>query len=65
MMTIDGKEYDYDSPPADAKEQLQSLQFVDQELQRLQAQAAVFQSARVADARALQQALPQLNRPGN
>ena len=65
MIPIDEKEYDYDSLPANAKEQLQSLQFVDKELQRTQAQAAVFQFARRADVRSLQQALPQLNRPGN
>ena len=65
MITIDEKQYDYDSLPATAREQLQSLRFADQELQRVQAQAAVFQIARVADVRWLQQALPQLNRPGN
>ena len=40
-----------------AKQQLQSLQFVDGELGRLAAQVAVFQTARVAYARALREAL--------
>ena len=48
MITIDEKEYDYDSLPANANEQMQSLQFVDEELQRTQARAAVFQFARRA-----------------
>jgi hypothetical protein len=35
-----------------------SLQFCDQELARLQAQAAAYQTARMAYAKALQSALP-------
>jgi hypothetical protein len=35
-----------------------SLQFVDAELQRLQAQAAVLQTARVAYSKALKESLP-------
>jgi hypothetical protein len=35
-----------------------SLQFCDQELARLQAQAAAYQTARIAYAKALQSALP-------
>ena len=38
--------------------QLVSLQFCDQELQRLQAQSAAIQTARMAYAKALQSALP-------
>ena len=34
------------------------MQFCDQELQRLQAQAAAYQTARMAYAKALQSALP-------
>ena len=41
----------------EAKAQLQSLQFVDQELAKLQAQAAVLQTARIAYAKALNDAL--------
>jgi hypothetical protein len=57
---IDNKEYELDNLSAEAKAQLQSLQFVDVELQRLQAQTAVFQTARMAYAKALQAALPSL-----
>ena len=39
-----------------------SLQFVDQELQRLNAQAAVLQTARLAYANALKEALPKEKR---
>jgi hypothetical protein len=45
---------------ADAHAQLQSPQFVDSELARLQAQTAVLQTARAAYAKALQAALPTL-----
>ena len=55
---IDNKEYDFDSLPQAAKEQLQSLQFCDAELARLQAHTAVLQTARAAYAKALQAALP-------
>jgi hypothetical protein len=49
---------DTDSLSDETKAQLQSLQFVDTELQRLQAQAAVLQTARSAYAKALQASLP-------
>lgn len=55
---INDKEYDLNALSEDARKQLQSLQFVDAELQRLQAQAAVLQTARIAYSQALQQALP-------
>ena len=54
---IDDKEYDLDTLPEAAKQQLLSLQFVDGELQRLGAQTAVLQTARVAYVNALKQAL--------
>ena len=47
-ITIDNKEYDFDKLSDEAKAQLVSLQFCDQELQRLQAQAAAYQTARMA-----------------
>jgi hypothetical protein len=56
-VTIDDQAYDFDTLPAHAKEQLQSLQFVDNELMRLTAQAAVLQTARAAYAKALREAL--------
>jgi hypothetical protein len=58
LITIDEKEYELDLLSSQAKEQLVSLQFVDAELQRLQAQSAVLQTARVAYANALKAALP-------
>ncbi len=56
--TIDNTEYDFDKLSDEAKAQLVSMQFCDQELQRLQAQAAAYQTARMAYAKALQAALP-------
>ena len=57
-ITIDNIEYDSDKLSDDAKAQLISLQFCDQELARLQDQAAAYQTARMAYAKALQSALP-------
>jgi hypothetical protein len=57
-ITIDNKPYELDSLSDEAKQQLQSLQYCDAELARLQAQAAVLQTARVAYSKALQAALP-------
>ena len=57
-INIDNIEYDTDKLSDDAKAQLISLQFCDQELQRLQAKAAAIQTARMAYAKALQSALP-------
>jgi hypothetical protein len=60
MTTININNVDYDSDKLsdDAKAQLVSLQFCDQELARLQAQTAAYQTARMAYAKALQTALP-------
>ena len=57
-ITIDNQDYDLDALSPEAKGQLTSLQFVDAELARLQAQAAVLQTARMAYAKTLQAALP-------
>ena len=57
-INIDNVEYDTEKLSDEAKAQLVSLQFCDQELQRLQAQAAAIQTARMAYAKALQSALP-------
>jgi len=56
-VTIDGREYDGDKLSDQAKAQITSLHFVDGELQRLQAQSAVLQTARSAYARALNEIL--------
>ena len=58
MIKIDDTEYDFDLLTDIAKQQLQSLQFVDAELMRLTAQGAVLQTARAAYAKALNDALP-------
>ncbi len=55
---IDNVDYDTDTLSNEAKAQLISMQFCDQELARLQAQAAAYQTARQAYAKALQAALP-------
>jgi hypothetical protein len=62
-ITIDGKEHDVDSLSDESKAQLGSLQFVDSELARLQAQAAALQTARIAYGRALKQTLEEGKAP--
>ena len=57
VIKIDDKDYDTETLSDEAKAQLQSLQFVDQELAGLNAQAAVLQTARIAYAKALNDAL--------
>jgi hypothetical protein len=57
-ITIDNVAYDLETLSADAKAQLMSIQFVDQELARLQAKAAALQTARIAYGKALSEALP-------
>lgn len=57
-ITIDNKTYDLDALSNEAKAQLTSIQFVDQELARLQAKSAAMQTARAAYARALGELLP-------
>lgn len=54
---IDDKEYDSDELSEEAKGQIVSLQFVQGELQRINAQAAALQTARAAYGRALKEAL--------
>jgi len=55
---IDEKEYKLDKLSQEARNQLASIQFVDAELERINAQAAVLQTARVAYSAALNAALP-------
>lgn len=59
---IDDKEYEIDSLPQEAKNQLVSLQFVDNEPAKLQAQMGAMQTSRMAYARALQESLPKFER---
>ena len=62
-ITIDGQEYDVDTLSDETKAQLGSLQYVDSELARLQAQAAALQTARIAYGRALKQTLEEGKAP--
>ena len=57
---IDNKEYDVDSLSNEAKALLGSIQFVDNEIARLQGQLAAMQTARQAYANALPSLLPVL-----
>ena len=56
-VTIDGKEYDFDSLSDKSKAALSSLQFVQSELKRVSAQAAVLKTAETAYGNSLKQAL--------
>jgi len=56
-VTIDGKEYDSDKLSDATKTQLMNLSFVDSELRRLQAQAAVLETARQVYGNALRDSL--------
>lgn len=57
IIKIDEKDYELDSLSDEAKAQLTSIQFVDAELQRVNAQTAVLQTARMSYAKALNEAL--------
>ena len=58
QITIDNHTYDLDILSAEARAQLQSLQFVDNELIRLNAQVAVYSTARNGYSAALKELLP-------
>ena len=57
-LKIDNKEYDLDTLSDECKAQLASIQFVEQELVRLQAKAATLQTAKAAYLQALKNSLP-------
>ncbi len=57
IIKIDGKDYELDTLSDEAKAQLGMVQFVDAELQRLNAQTAILQTARMTYAKALNEAL--------
>ena len=63
-ITIDGKDYDTDTLPNEVKAQLVSLQFCNMELQRLQAEAAAYQTARMQYANALKVELEKSDQAG-
>jgi len=56
-ITIDDREYDTDSLSDNAKGQVASLQFVKQEVARLEAQLAVYKTAEAGYAKALKEEL--------
>jgi hypothetical protein len=58
-VNIDGVEYLLNDLSDQAKAQIQSLQFVEAEIGRLNAQAAVASTARIAYQNALKELLPQ------
>lgn len=60
-INVDGNHYDLDQLSAEAKAKVASLQFVDNELQRLNAQIAVFQTARMGYLTALKKELATLS----
>ena len=57
-ITIDGQQYDVNSLSDNAKAQIANLRVTDQEIQRLNQQLAIAQTARAAYARALESELP-------
>lgn len=57
-VTIDGVNYNLNDLSDEAKSQLASMRFTELEVQRLQRQLAVAQTARAAYARAVQASLP-------
>ena len=57
-VSIDGKNYTLDALSDQAKIQLAGLQSADQKLAQLQQDMAIMQTARMAYARALAEALP-------
>ncbi len=57
-LKINNKEYDLDTLSDECKAQLASIQFVEQELVRLQAKAAALQTAKAAYLQALKNSLP-------
>ena len=57
IIKIDDKDYEFDTLSDEVKAQLSSLQFVNAELQRRNAQIAVLKTARKAYSKALNEAL--------
>tara|TARA_B100000965_G_scaffold356230_1_gene334062 strand:+ start:504 stop:689 length:186 start_codon:yes stop_codon:yes gene_type:complete len=57
-VTIDGKEYDSDNLSDNAKAQLNSLNYIKTELQKLENHAAILRTAQAAYSNALKSELP-------
>jgi hypothetical protein len=60
-LKIDNKKYELDTLSDECKAQLASIQFVEQELVRLQAQAAALQTAKAAYLQGLKSSLPAID----
>lgn len=58
-ITIDGKDYDLDTLPEEAKKQILSLQVCDKKIQDTEQELAILQTARNAYALALKEQLPE------
>ena len=58
MVTIDGQQFDLSTLSENARSQIANLRVTDQEIQRLNQQLAIAQTARAAYARALEAELP-------
>jgi hypothetical protein len=58
IIKIDNKDYELDTLPQATKDLIQSIQFVDRELVRMQAHVAALQTAKTAYVRALKDSLP-------
>lgn len=58
-VTIDGREFNLDDLSENARNQLLNLRVTDQEVQRLNQQLAIAQTARTAYANALKKELPE------
>lgn len=62
-ITIDGTEYNVNDLSENAKAQIANLQVTDAEIEKLNQQLAIYQTARTAYARALQEELPKHAEP--
>jgi hypothetical protein len=60
-VTIDGKEYNLDDLTDNARSQLSNIQFVDNQIQQLNNEWAVADTARIGYSKALQAELKKLN----
>lgn len=58
ILKINDTEFDLEALPAEARAKARMLQLADQEIERLQAQLAIAQTARGAYSQALKQLLP-------
>ncbi|MGC1506297.1 MAG: DUF6447 family protein [Sulfitobacter sp.] len=58
MIKIDGKDYDSDNLPDEAKDHINNMQLCDQRLQQINRDLAITQTARNAYSQALKAALP-------